>query len=135
MPKRPVLPLLWLLCASLLARRHAKCPAKLQNASIPRARRKMSPVSQMQPLLHAVPGAAKRLNVSETTVWRLVAEKELYPTYVRGRTMISEAELQRYVADATVRPRAKKAPLADKKRTETGENRACELIHDEGIEK
>jgi len=59
----------------------------------------------MEPLLHTVPKAAGRLGVSESTVWRMIGAKELSPTRVRGRTMISEAELQRYVAESTTRPR------------------------------
>jgi hypothetical protein len=63
-------------------------------------------------LLHTVPHAAVRLDASESTVWRLLAEKKLYPTYVRGRTTISEAELQHYVEDSTVRPVTKKISAA-----------------------
>lgn len=87
----------------------------------------------MQPLLHAVPRAAKRLDVSESTVWRLVAEKKLYPTYVRGRTMISEAELQRYVAESTVKPQGKAACISDNTPKETPENRVRESTQDDVV--
>ena len=85
----------------------------------------------MQPLLHPVPKAAKRLDVSESTVWRLVAKKKLYPTYVRGRTMISEAELQRYVAESTVKPHEKAASVSGDTLKETAENRVRESTQDE----
>jgi excisionase family DNA binding protein len=81
-------------------------------------------VRWFSPLLYSANNAARRLDVSESTIWRLVAEKKLYPTYVRGRTMISEAELQRYVAESTVRPR--EAQIANKTRKEAAENRAHE---------
>ena len=59
--------------------------------------------SQMQPLLHTVRRSAERLNVSESTVWRLIRRGQLNPTYVLGRTMLSEGELQRLVTEATKR--------------------------------
>jgi excisionase family DNA binding protein len=58
----------------------------------------------IDPLLYSVNAAAHRLGVSESTIWRLIDGKKLYPTRVRSRTMISETELQRYVAESTVRP-------------------------------
>jgi excisionase family DNA binding protein len=85
----------------------------------------------MLPLLHSVPGAAKRLDVSESTIWRLVAERKLHPTHVRSRTMISEVELQRYVAASTVRPREKAAPISDNTLKETAETRARETTQDD----
>jgi hypothetical protein len=53
------------------------------------------------PLLHPVPRAAARLSVSESSIWRLLRLGKLYPTYVLGRTMISESELQRLAAETT----------------------------------
>jgi predicted DNA-binding transcriptional regulator AlpA len=53
------------------------------------------------PLLRTVPRAAERLGVSESTVWRLIRLRQLNPTCVLGRTMVSEEELQRFVAEAT----------------------------------
>ena len=55
----------------------------------------------LPPLLHPVPHAAARLGVSESSIWRLIQEGTLRPTCVLGRTMISESELQRLVAEAT----------------------------------
>lgn len=53
------------------------------------------------PLLHTVPEAAERLRVSESSIWRLLRLGKLCATSVLGRTMISEAELLRFVAEAT----------------------------------
>ena len=52
------------------------------------------------PLLHTVPGSAKRLSVSERMVWRLLRIGKLRASRVLGRTMISEAELQRFAREA-----------------------------------
>jgi excisionase family DNA binding protein len=55
----------------------------------------------MTPLLHTVRGAADRLNVSESSIWRLLRQGQLRRTSVLGRTMLSEDELQRFVTEAT----------------------------------
>jgi hypothetical protein len=55
----------------------------------------------LPPLLHPVPRAAERLGVSESSIWRLLRLGKLHPTCVLGRTMISEGELQRLVAETT----------------------------------
>ena len=52
------------------------------------------------PLLHTVPASAKRLSVSERMVWRLLSIGKLRASRVLGRTMISEAELQRFAREA-----------------------------------
>jgi hypothetical protein len=52
------------------------------------------------PLLHTVRGSAKRLGVSESTVWRLPRAKKLKPTRILGRTLVADAELQRLVHEA-----------------------------------
>jgi excisionase family DNA binding protein len=85
------------------------------------------------PLLYSVNDAARRLGVSVSTVWRLLAEKKLYPTYVRGRTMISEAELQRYVAESTVRQRVKETPIAGATRKARAQNRVHESAQDDEL--
>jgi excisionase family DNA binding protein len=86
---------------------------------------------QIHPLLYSASDAARRLGVSESTVWRLLGEEEIYPTYVRRRTMISEAELQRYVAESTMRPREQETPIADKTQTEMTENLVGESTIDD----
>ena len=58
-------------------------------------------IVEVPPLLHTVPQAAERLRVSESSVWRLLRLGKLCATTVLGRTLISEAELQRFVAEAT----------------------------------
>jgi len=81
------------------------------------------------PLLHSVRQAAQRLGVSESSIWRLLQMGELYPTSVLGRTLISEAELLRLVADATTaRSRSPQLPIerdenADDTPLQTGNKR------------
>jgi excisionase family DNA binding protein len=53
--------------------------------------------SSPPPLLHTIKTAAARIAVSPSTVQRLVKAKKLRATYVMGRTLISEAELQRLI--------------------------------------
>ena len=55
---------------------------------------------ELVPLLHTIPRSAKRLGVSERTVWRLLRTGKLRASRVLGRTMISEAELQRLAREA-----------------------------------
>jgi excisionase family DNA binding protein len=55
---------------------------------------------ELVPLLHTVPRSARRLGVSERTVWRLLRTRKLRASRVLGRTMVSEAELQRFVLEA-----------------------------------
>jgi excisionase family DNA binding protein len=47
--------------------------------------------------------AADRLRVSKRTVERLIASKQLRPTKIGARTLISIAELEAYVAAASRR--------------------------------
>jgi excisionase family DNA binding protein len=54
----------------------------------------------LAPLLHTIRGSAGRLGVSESTVWRLLRIGKLRTCRVLGRTMISEAELQRFAREA-----------------------------------
>ena len=54
----------------------------------------------LAPLLHTIRGSARRLGVSESTVWRLLRSSKLRTSRVLGRTMISEAELQRFAREA-----------------------------------
>ena len=55
------------------------------------------------PLLHTVKAAAARLAVSESTIRRLLMAKKLRATRILGRTLISEAELQRLIKQNTDR--------------------------------
>ena len=40
---------------------------------------------QIRPLLYSITDGAQRLGVSERTLWRLVEEQKVYPTYVHAR--------------------------------------------------
>jgi excisionase family DNA binding protein len=57
-----------------------------------------------QPLLHSIWAAASRLGVSESTIWRLIRQGKLQPTRILGRTLLSEAELQRIAGMAPKNP-------------------------------
>ena len=50
-------------------------------------------------LLTVIQGA-ERLFVSRSTFYRLVAERKIRLTKVRGRSFVTEAELERYLATA-----------------------------------
>lgn len=55
------------------------------------------------PLLHTKEAAAARLSLSKSTIGRLLKAKKLRATHIMGRTLISEAELQRLVEESTDR--------------------------------
>lgn len=57
-----------------------------------------------QPLLHSIWDAADRLGISESTVWRLIRQGKLRATRLRGRTLLSEAELQRIAGTVAEKP-------------------------------
>jgi excisionase family DNA binding protein len=50
--------------------------------------------------LWTVPETAERLRVSRRTVYRLIADRRLKITKVRGGTFVSEAEILRFLRDA-----------------------------------
>jgi excisionase family DNA binding protein len=54
-------------------------------------------------LLHTIRAAAVRLAVSESTIRRLLRAKELRATRIKGRTLVSESELQRLIEQNTDR--------------------------------
>jgi excisionase family DNA binding protein len=49
--------------------------------------------------LHTVAQAAKRLNVSERTVRRMIDSKEITAYKVRDQWRIPESDIQRYLAE------------------------------------
>jgi excisionase family DNA binding protein len=55
------------------------------------------------PLLHTKEAAAARLSLSKSTIGRLLKAKKLRVTRIMGRTLISEAELQRLIDESTDR--------------------------------
>ena len=51
------------------------------------------------PLAHPVPAACARLGVSRTTLYALLAAGELRSFKVGAKTLISEADLRKFVAE------------------------------------
>ncbi|MFL5333100.1 MAG: helix-turn-helix domain-containing protein [Geminicoccaceae bacterium] len=50
--------------------------------------------------LHTVPVLARRMGVSERTVWRLIENGELAVHRIRRAVRVKEADLQRYLEHA-----------------------------------
>lgn len=50
------------------------------------------------PLAHTVPDACARLGLSRTTLYELIGAGEIRAFKVGSRTLVSEAELRRFVA-------------------------------------
>jgi excisionase family DNA binding protein len=48
--------------------------------------------------LRTINEAAARLRVSRATLYRLIAEKKIKLTKVRGSSFVTEAEIERYIA-------------------------------------
>ena len=74
----------------------------------------------IDPLLYCVNDAARRLGISGSSIWRLLRLGRLCPTTVLGRTMISEAELQRLVVEATRARSPSPQPAAEPDETADG---------------
>jgi excisionase family DNA binding protein len=53
------------------------------------------------PLAHSPADAARRISVGRTTLYGLIKAGELRATKINRRTVISEAELQRFLAERT----------------------------------
>lgn len=51
------------------------------------------------PLAHTVPDACARLGLSRTTLYELIGAGEIRAFKVGSRTLVSEAELRRFVAE------------------------------------
>jgi excisionase family DNA binding protein len=51
------------------------------------------------PLAHTVPDACARLGLSRTTLYELIGSGEIRAFKVGSRTLVSEAELRRFVAE------------------------------------
>ena len=49
-------------------------------------------------LANTIPDACRRLGIKNTTVYKLVKEGKLQTVKLGGRTVVLEAELQRFVA-------------------------------------
>jgi hypothetical protein len=52
-------------------------------------------MSENTPLLHSVNDSSQRLNVSPSSIWRLIRRGELRTVKILGRTLVPESELQR----------------------------------------
>jgi excisionase family DNA binding protein len=59
-------------------------------------------IAMVQPLVVGVPEAAVLLNVSEATVWRLIAGRHIETTMVGQSRKIRVKEIERYLDDNTV---------------------------------
>jgi excisionase family DNA binding protein len=51
-----------------------------------------------EPLADSIPGAAARLGVSRSLTYLLIKSNEIRALKVRGRTIITRAEQERYLA-------------------------------------
>lgn len=51
-----------------------------------------------EPLLHQLPEAFRRIGVGRSKGYQLIAQGDLHAVKIGRRTLISEAELQRYVS-------------------------------------
>jgi excisionase family DNA binding protein len=56
-------------------------------------------IQDQTPLAHTIPDACKRIGVSRSTIYELIASRELRPCKIGGRTLIPESELQRIVSE------------------------------------
>jgi len=72
-------------------------------------------MSENAPLLHSIKNAAKRVGVSQSSVWRLIKEGQVRPVKILGRTLIPESELQRIA-----RPKDQPTPVQAEPLTEDG---------------
>jgi len=50
-------------------------------------------------LAHPIPAACARLSIGRTMLYRLIDAGSLTPIKIGAKTLIPEAEIQRYVAD------------------------------------
>jgi len=82
-------------------------------------------------LLHSIPDAGRRLGVSESTIWRMIRDQAIVTTHIRRRTMIAEAELQRYIAQATAASATKVAAPRSHVATISNSRSAGESIDNE----
>jgi excisionase family DNA binding protein len=51
------------------------------------------------PLFHTIPQACKRLALGRTKVYALIQQRRLRPVKVGRRTLIPEADIQRFAAE------------------------------------
>lgn len=54
--------------------------------------------SALDPLLHRIPDACRRIGVSRTTLYELIKAGEVRPVKIGSRCLIPEKDLQRVVA-------------------------------------
>ena len=59
----------------------------------------MTTKQDLAPLAHNVPDACRRLGVSRTTLYELIASGEIRSFKVGARTLIPETELRKFVAE------------------------------------
>ena len=51
----------------------------------------------IQPFAYRIPEAAKFSGTSRSTIYRLIADRQITPLKVRGRTLILREDLEAYV--------------------------------------
>ncbi|MGH8036507.1 MAG: helix-turn-helix transcriptional regulator [Stenotrophomonas sp.] len=54
--------------------------------------------SALDPLLHRIPDACRRLSVSRTTLYELIKSGEIRSVKIGSRSLVPEADLQRVLA-------------------------------------
>lgn len=55
--------------------------------------------AEVTPLTNSIDNTCRRLDVGRTTVYGLIAEGHLHPIKIGRRTLITETELQRLLAE------------------------------------
>lgn len=55
--------------------------------------------STAAPLAHTVNDACRRLGISRTTIYQLIADGQIRTFKVGARTLVPEADLRRFIAD------------------------------------
>lgn len=53
--------------------------------------------SYLDPLLHRIPDACRRLGVSRTTLYELIKAGEVHPVKIGARSLIPEKDLQQII--------------------------------------
>lgn len=58
----------------------------------------VNPTNALDPLLHRIPDACRRLSVSRTTLYELIKAGEIRSVKIGARSLIPEVDLQRVLS-------------------------------------